>query len=132
MRFLGWCADVAQVYAASDVVMLTSDNEGMPVSLIEAALAGVPAVASRVGSVAEVVRHGTSGLLTGPVADDLAGAVVTLLRDPELRARMGRDARALATERFGEQRLVRDMEDIYTSIAVRHGWWPHGPQPEGR
>ena len=56
MRLLGWRADVEKVYAAADLVVLTSDNEGMPVSLIEAGLAGVPAVATNVGSVAEVVR----------------------------------------------------------------------------
>ena len=48
---LGWRADVETVYAAADLILLTSDNEGMPVSLIEAALAGVPAVSTNVGSV---------------------------------------------------------------------------------
>ena len=55
LRSLGWRSDVETVYAAADLVLLTSDNEGMPVSLIEAGLAGRPAVATDVGSVAEVV-----------------------------------------------------------------------------
>src|SRR4029078_8561639 len=54
VRFLGWRSDVATVYAASDVIVLTSDNEGMPVSLIEAASVGTPAVTTRVGSGPEV------------------------------------------------------------------------------
>ena len=52
------------VYAAADLVLLTSDNEGMPVSLIEAGLAGLPAVATKVGSVAEVVQQEATGILT--------------------------------------------------------------------
>jgi len=131
---LGWRSDVETVYAAADVVLLTSDNEGMPVSLIEAALAGVPAVATRVGSVAEVVEHGVTGLLAAPRAEELAHEVVRLLQDPLLRRRMGRDARDCAQRRFGEQRLVRDMDRLYTSIAAQRGWWPHpahseDPQP---
>ena len=129
-HLLGWRSDVETVYAAADIVVLTSDNEGMPVSLIEAGLAGVPVVASRVGSVAEVVEDGVSGIVAEPTVEDLAGAAVTLLRDPALRGRMGRDAHDIATRQFGEQRLVHDMEELYTSIAVRHGWWPHVPQPE--
>jgi glycosyltransferase involved in cell wall biosynthesis len=93
------------------------------VCLIEAALAGVPAVATRVGSVAEVVEDGVTGLLAEPRADELARHVVRLLRDAGLRARMGCAARVFAEQRFGEQRLVADIDRLYTSIAERRGWW---------
>lgn len=116
MRFLGWRSDVQVVYAASDVVVLTSDNEGMPVTLIEAATLGVPAVATRVGSVDEVVIDGETGLLTKADPSELATAVGTLLVDPERRARMGTAAAAMAKERFGTERLVRDTADLYRSI----------------
>ena len=129
-RLLGWRRDVETVYAAADLVMLTSDNEGMPVSLIEAALAGVPAVATRVGSVAEVVQDGVTGLVVEPTVEDLTRAALTLLQDPALCHKMGRKARSVATERFSDQRLVRDIEDLYTSIAVRRGWWPRAMLPE--
>jgi glycosyltransferase involved in cell wall biosynthesis len=69
VRFLGWRSDVEVVYAAADLAVLTSDNEGMPVSLIEAALCGVPAVATRVGSVAEVVLDERTGWLCSPDVD---------------------------------------------------------------
>ena len=124
LHLLGWRADVETVYAAADVVILTSDNEGMPVSLIEAALAGVPVVATRVGSVAEVVRDGVTGLLCEPDADELGHSVVRLLRDATLREQMGAAARDYARSRFEARRLVSDMDRLYTSIAVRHGWWP--------
>ena len=72
LRLLGWRADVETVYAAADLILLTSDNEGMPVSLIEAGLAGLPAVATSVGSVAEVVEDGCTGLLAPCDPDHLA------------------------------------------------------------
>ena len=130
MRLLGWRADVETVYAASDLVLLTSDNEGMPVSLIEAGLAGVPTVATNVGSVAEVVQHGDTGFLTPPDVQDLSRHVVELLLDDRLRHRMGQQARSWTTQRFGAERLVQDTHDLYASIAGDRGWWPT-PQPKG-
>jgi glycosyltransferase involved in cell wall biosynthesis len=126
MRFTGWRADVESVYAAADLVILTSDNEGTPVSLIEAALAGRPVVATRVGSVADVVADGVTGLLCRPDADDLARQTVRLLADPNERERMGERAYALAADRFGPDRLVADTDALYTSIAVARGWWQRG------
>jgi glycosyltransferase involved in cell wall biosynthesis len=118
LTFLPWRADVETVYAAADLVLLTSDNEGMPVCLIEAALAGRPAVATDVGGVAEVVRHGETGLLCRPDVDDLAGAVLRLLRDDDLCRRMGRRALAEATRRFTTARLVADTIDLYHRLAT--------------
>ncbi len=89
IHFLGWWKEVEQVYAASDVVMLTSDNEGMPVSLIEAAAVGVAAVTTRVGSAPEVVLDGVTGLVTSTDTDELVAATARLLDDDGLRARFG-------------------------------------------
>ncbi|WP_238432024.1 glycosyltransferase [Streptomyces cavernae] len=124
LHLLGWRADVETVYAAADLVLLTSDNEGMPVSLIEAGLAGVPAVATDVGSVAEVVRDEKTGLLAGPSVTELARHTVRLLRDERLRREMGARARETTLRRFGADRLVADTEALYASIAVARGWWP--------
>lgn len=124
LHLLGWRADVETVYAAADVVLLTSDNEGMPISLIEAGLAGLPAVATRVGGVPEVVQDGVTGLLASTQPGELAVHTIRLLREDRLRLRMGRHAKAWTTERFGTDRLVADMRDLYGSIAVDHGWWP--------
>ena len=110
------------VYAAADLVVLTSDNEGMPVSLIEAALAGLPAVATDVGSVAEVVQHEATGLLAGTDHEALARAVTRLLADEQLRCDMGARARVWATARFGPERLVSDIGQLYESVALARGW----------
>jgi len=121
VRFLGWRADVEVVYAASDLVVLTSDNEGMPVSLIEAALCGVPAVATRVGSVAEVVIDGKSGLLAEADAEDLARKVDAVLSDAELRKRLAAGALGHGTASFSRARLVADTEELYEQIAAEKG-----------
>ncbi|MFF5262484.1 glycosyltransferase [Actinomadura viridis] len=123
LRLLGWRADVETVYAAADAVLLTSDNEGMPVSLIEAGLAGLPAVATKVGGVPEVVLDGETGLLAATRAGELAAATLRLLRDEPLRLRLGHAARIRTTERFGAARLVSDIRHLYASIAVERGWW---------
>lgn len=135
VRLLGWRLDLSDIYAAADVALLTSDNEGTPVSLIEAGLAGVPAVATRVGSVPDVVLDGVTGLLAGPPADDrdivdeLAGCVRRLLTDEALRHRLAAAAHAGAAARFSPERLVGDIDRIYTDIAVHHGWWPDPVRP---
>jgi glycosyltransferase involved in cell wall biosynthesis len=121
VRFLGWRGDVETVYAASDLTVLTSDNEGMPVSLIEAAFCGVPAVATRVGSVGEVVLDGASGLLSSPDIQELASSVSRLLADDELRERLGRGAAEHAKRSFSRERLVADTERLYEEIANEKG-----------
>lgn len=118
VRLIGWRSDVETVYAAADVVVLTSDNEGMPVTLIEAAHAGRPAVTTRVGSAAEVVEHGVTGFTTSTEHDDLASYVLELLDDPGLRSRMGRAAATRAAARFSTRRLVDDVARLY-----EQAWW---------
>lgn len=117
VRFLGWRSDVEAVHAASDLTVLTSDNEGMPVSLIEASMCGVAAVATDVGSVAEVVRHGETGLVVPAEVDALTRAVLRLVDDEEPRRRMGRAAAVHAHRCFSRDRLVSDMERLYEELA---------------
>jgi glycosyltransferase involved in cell wall biosynthesis len=120
-RMLGWRADVEAVHAATDVAVLCSDNEGMPVSLIEAGLAGVPSVTTRVGSAAEVVVDGVSGFVTDTNATALAQAVTQLLDEPALRESMGRAARDHTTFHFSQQRLVTDIERLYDELLFQEG-----------
>ncbi|MFD0735213.1 glycosyltransferase [Planotetraspora mira] len=125
-RLLGWRRDVELVYAAADVVMLTSDHEGTPVTLVEAGMAGLPVVATHVGSVPEIVRDGSTGLLSGPDVWELASHTVRLLSDPALARRMGESARAWTTRSFGVDRLVADTESLYRSLRGTSGAWADG------
>jgi len=119
VRFLGWVADVGQVYAAADLLLLTSDNEGMPVSLIEAGMCGTPTVATDVGSVAEVLLDGRTGRVVATDAAAIAEAALELLADPSRRARLGEAAATYTREEFGMSRLVRTTEDTYLRLLKR-------------
>jgi glycosyltransferase involved in cell wall biosynthesis len=129
--FLGWVHDLPTLYAAFDVVALTSKLEGTPVSLIEAAAAGKPVVATRVGGVREVVRDGETGLLVSP-ADPVAVAMSlhTLLDDPEGARRMGEEGTRWVTGRFSSSRLADDVTGLYRELLDRkvHGR-KHARQP---
>jgi glycosyltransferase involved in cell wall biosynthesis len=116
VRFLGWRRDVASINAAIDIALVTSDNEGMPVALIEAAHAGVPAVTSDVGSCAEVVVDGMTGYVRSPNAEQLAGALCPLVADAGLRHRFGAAARVRAQVHFSRRRLVSDVARLYVQL----------------
>jgi glycosyltransferase involved in cell wall biosynthesis len=113
----GFRRDMADVYFASDVVMLTSDNEGTPVSLIEAQAAAVPVVGTDVGGVRSAVLDGETGLLAAP-ADDagLARAVAAILDDPALAARMAASGRRHASSSYALERLVDDHDRLYQRL----------------
>lgn len=116
-RFLGWQRDVRSVYAAADVVVLTSRNEGSPVSIIEAMAAGRAVVCTDVGGVADVVTDGVNGLLvTHGDAVGLAASIDRLLGDSGLRERLGAEARRAVFPRYDVSRLVIDIAALYTSL----------------
>lgn len=120
VTFLGWRGDIENLLAAADLALLTSDNEGMPVALIEAASCGVPAVATDVGSTREVVLDGRTGIVVPRTeVDELARAVARLCDDDELRARMGLAARTHADATLGRRRLADDYAALYRSLAIR-------------
>jgi glycosyltransferase involved in cell wall biosynthesis len=114
---LGWRSDVENVLAASDAVILTSDNEGTPLSLIQAGMAGLPVIASAVGSVPDVVIDGETGWLAPPMSDALAEATLAMLDEPLEASRRGQ-AGALRTHAlYGVNRLADDHAKLYRSIA---------------
>ena len=122
IEILGWRDDVENVLAASDAVLLTSDNEGTPLSLIQAALMGLPVVATRVGSVPDVVLDGETGWLADPKPESLTSATLELLEDPEEARRRGDAAHVLAAQTYGVQRLADDHAHLYREIArMRRG-----------
>ncbi|HKT83947.1 MAG TPA: glycosyltransferase [Solirubrobacterales bacterium] len=114
--FLGYRRDLAGIAAGSDAALLTSENEGTPVALIEAAAAGRPAVATAVGGVPDIVVEG-AGLLA-PSGDEaaIAAAITRLTAEPELRRRMGARARQHVAEKFTAARLLDDVELLYSRL----------------
>jgi glycosyltransferase involved in cell wall biosynthesis len=101
------------------VAVLTSSNEGLPVALMEAAACGVPAVATAVGGVPELVDDGVTGLLA-PAGDAraLAAAVAELLDDPARATRMGAAARRRAEERYSVRTQVDRLLALWSEVAA--------------
>ena len=122
VHFLGWKKDLAPVYADLAICALTSKNEGLPTTLIEAAAAGVPVVSTMVGSVDEIVEDGVTGYLA-PVGDaaTLATRMLDLLDRPEAAAAMGARGRERMRARFGVDRLVSDVDRLYSRLLAAKG-----------
>jgi glycosyltransferase involved in cell wall biosynthesis len=113
-------ADQAEVLAwwqRASIAVLTSEREGMPVCLMEAAACGVPAVAPAVGGIPELVEDGATGLLT-PAGDRpaLVAALLRLLQDRELASRMGDAARIRAQERFSVSHQVDRLLSLWSEL----------------
>lgn len=118
VQFLGWQSDVEQVLAAVDFVILTSDNEGMPLSLIQAGMASRPVVATNVGSVQEVVEDGHTGVITSMSVNEIALAVERLVFDRGEMVRLGENARKMTEKEFSLERLVLDHDNLYRRLLV--------------
>lgn len=117
VRFLGWRADLPSIYADLDVLVLTSQNEGTPVSIIEALAAGRAVVATEVGGVGDVLGACERGLLVPRGdADAVAGAIVRLLDDAELRARLGAAGQSYALATHDGAALLRRIDRLYSDL----------------
>jgi glycosyltransferase involved in cell wall biosynthesis len=116
VKVLGWQSNIEKVLSAADIVVLTSDNEGTPLSLIQAGMAGLPVVSTRVGSVPEVVLDGVTGMITSLDVQEIADAIENLAKSAELRNRMGAAAQDFTLSNFGIDRLVHDHEQLYKKL----------------
>jgi glycosyltransferase involved in cell wall biosynthesis len=112
---IGW-AKAEDLFGASDIILSTSENEGMPVALIEAQLAGKPVVATDVGSVAEVLLNHETGIVTNKNAGSIALALESLLLDKQKRTEMGTLATARAHALFSVDRMINAHVELYKSI----------------
>ena len=113
LHVVGYRTDADRLLAAADVVTLSSREEGMGSVLLDALVFSRPVAATRAGGIPEVVRDGETGILT-PIGDgeSLGAAIVTLLTDRSLAARMGAAARAHAPE-FSLEAMAMRTQDLY-------------------
>jgi glycosyltransferase involved in cell wall biosynthesis len=118
VRLLGLRQDIPRLLAAADVFALASLSEGISIAILEAMASGLPVVATRVGGNPEIVAQEQSGLLVSPGRpDELAQAIMSLLREPERGRAMGRTARASAGERFSLERTASAYADLYAEVS---------------
>ncbi len=122
VTWTGFRRDLPAIYCASDVVAITSDNEGTPVSLIEAQAAGVPVVTTDVGGARDVVEDEVTGrVLDAEDVSGMADAIAEILDDPALASRFAAAGRTHSLSRFTLARLVRDIDDLYTRLLAERG-----------
>lgn len=117
VRLLGYRTDIAEQYAAANIVCLPSYREGLPKSLVEAAACGRAVVTTDVPGCRDAIIPGVTGVLV-PVKDAaaLADAIQHLINDPALRERMGRAGRQLAEESFAIEKIVEQHMTIYREL----------------
>ena len=120
--FLGRRSDIPEVLASCDIGMLPSRAEGLSNALLEYMATGLPTIASRVGGNAELVSDGVTGLLVPPEdSDGIANALLRLLRDPALSHQMAENGKRVAVETYSFERLVREVDALYTELLRRRG-----------
>jgi glycosyltransferase involved in cell wall biosynthesis len=127
LRMLGWQEDIAPLVTASDVVLMTSINEGTPTSLIEAMFAGKPFVATDAGGTSELalelepakagIRQGKNGFIVDRNAETIATCLSDLARSPALREAMGRAGSARAQQNWSSERLVSEIKQLYYELS---------------
>jgi glycosyltransferase involved in cell wall biosynthesis len=112
---LGWQVDLSRVMSSLSLLVLTSDNEGIPLSVMEAASIGIPTVALNSGGVSEFVLDGVTGMIVEH-EEQLGHAITQLLTDYELLSRMGAAAQSRALKDFGLRQYLEAHEDIYLTL----------------
>ena len=115
LKVLGW-QDAKSVFPIADIFLLTSENEGMPIALIEAQLAAIPVVATNVGSVLEVVLQNKSGIICSKSKDELITAIKKLAQNKSLRSKFGKAGRVHALKSFSEKNLISSHKKLYLKL----------------
>ena len=115
--FTGFRQDLPKIYCDLDIVALTSLNEGTPVSVIEAMAAGKPVVATNVGGVSSIVKNNINGFLVNPQdVQALSDAIMKLLKDSDLRQKMGREGQGSVFPHYDISQLVKRVDSLYSSL----------------
>jgi glycosyltransferase involved in cell wall biosynthesis len=116
VRFLGWRPDVGEIMSCFDIFVLPSLNEGMGRVLVEAMATGLPIVASRVGGIPDLVKHGENGLLVPPADEGaLERAISDLLSDEARRKRMGETGKRICRP-YSIEAMVEKIDDLYSRL----------------
>lgn len=112
-----WIKDIGRFNAGMDLVCLTSDNEGTPVSLIEAQAANIPVITTNVGGVVDIVNEGETGYIVPPKdVNAFANRLLELCEDEKKREKMSQNGWSFVEEKFHYSTLVKNMESYYHEL----------------
>jgi len=119
VTFVGWQSNIEDWLAVTDAGILLSDNEAVPLAMIEAGYAGLPVIATNVGSMSDVVVDGVNGYLVETNMNDIFEKTLLIATNPSLRDQMGTNGRNLAIEHFSVKAMISKHEEIYSQLMGR-------------
>ena len=119
VTFLGWQEDIEEVLAISDLILLTSDNEGTPIALIQAGMAGIASVSTNVGSITEVVVNNQTGLITDFSVINIADALEKLVSNSQLRMQYGQAASNFCLGKFHTEIMILNYSKLYKQLILK-------------
>jgi len=122
VELLGHRSDIPELLQQADIAVLPSFHEGVPLFLLEAAASGLPLIASDIEGCRMVIDEGVNGfLIKKKDAGGFSSALETLLVNPDLRARMGKESRRIAEERFDQRLILEQYTHLYRKLNILHG-----------
>jgi glycosyltransferase involved in cell wall biosynthesis len=113
LKALGW-QEAKNILPIADIFLSTSENEGIPIAMIEAQLAGIPIVATDVGSVPEVVLDNKTGILCNRTEKQLIEGIRKISEDKKFRGVLSRNARSIALKSFSTTKFINAHREIYS------------------
>lgn len=122
VHFTGWISETAKMYADLDMMLLTSKNEGTPVTVIEAMYYKIPVISSNVGGMSDLIVDGKTGfLINSLIAKDYISVILKLLVSVREKETIGNAAKAFIVGQFNINRLINDMKNLYTELLKKKG-----------
>lgn len=116
IRFMGWRKDIGAILKSSDMLILTSENEGTPIVIMEAQVLGIPVIATRVGSVTETMQHGQSGFVEHFNIEVFANHILELAHNHKAREAMSQAAKTFANENHDVSTFLKKHEELYVEL----------------
>ena len=114
--FTSWRSDIDSILAASDIVCLTSLNEGTPVSIIESMASGTAAISTNVGGVSDIIENNISGIVSSKEVNDYGENLLKMIEDDNLRLKLAKNGKSISLENYNYNKLVFNIESLYQKI----------------
>ena len=114
--FTSWRSDIDSVLAASDIVCLTSLNEGTPVSIIESMASETASISTDVGGVSDIIENNISGIVSTKKVNDYGENLLQIIEDENLRLKLGKKGKSISLENYSYNKLVSNIESLYQKI----------------
>jgi glycosyltransferase involved in cell wall biosynthesis len=113
----GFRSDVPNLLRCSDIVVLCSETESAPLTLLEGLSSGLPVIATSVGGIPEIIQDGVNGFLVPPKdPESIANGILKLANDPKLMKRLGEAARKTILDRYTAEKVVSQYGEIYNKV----------------